>query len=386
MAVVNLPFLRNDGGRPHRNLVVDRDQDLRVFPGRLSRAGLVLLLVAYVVIPGQFELSTLNILTRCGIYAIAAIGLNILTGYCGQVSLGHATLFGAGGFAANWFSSRWGLPIWLYLPMAAAVGGLIGAVIGPFALRLRGQYLAIVTLGVLFVGEHIFNNWRSVTGGGLGIRTPDMPAVIGPLDFEDLVVFGIRYERDQSMFWLVWALVALVAVLAKNIARSRPGRAMQAVRDRDVSAEVIGVSLGRTKIAAFALSSAIAAFAGGLFAMWSLSINTGDFGGQLGLFLSITFVAMIIIGGVGTVMGGIVGALVVFGGQQLIQRNSDLFLFAPFIDDPTSPDDFGLLAVGEFNNILFGAVLVFFLLVEPRGIAALWLRIKTYFLTWPFRY
>jgi branched-chain amino acid transport system permease protein len=387
MAAINLPFVRSGrGGRAHRNLVVDRAQELRMFPGPLARLGLVALAIAYFVIPGQLPDKDLNILTLCGIYAIGALGLNLLTGYAGQVSLGHATLYGAGGFAANWFGSRWDLPIWLFLPLAGLVGFLIGCVIGPFALRLRGNYLAIVTLGLLFVGEHLFNNWRSVTGGGLGTATNELPAVIGPLDFEDLDVSGVVYTRDQGMFWLTWALVALVALLVKNVVRSRPGRALQAVRDRDVSAEVIGVSLARTKIAAFAASSAIAGFAGGLFAVWKQYLNPADFGGQGGLFLSITFVAIIIIGGVGTVMGPIIGALVVIGGQELIKRNSTSDLFGWLIKDPTDLSDTAPFAIGEFNSIVFGLAIIGFLLVEPRGIAALWFRVKAYFLTWPFRY
>jgi branched-chain amino acid transport system permease protein len=388
MAAINLPFIRSglSGGRAHRNLVTEREQDLRIFPGPLAKVGLLALLIAYVVIPGQLPDADLNVLTLCGIYAIGALGLNLLTGYTGQVSLGHATLFGAGGFAANWFATRWDVPMLVFLPLAALTGFVIGCVIGPFALRLRGNYLAIVTLGLLFVGEHLFNNWRSVTGGGLGVQTGELPADIGPFDFEDLHVAGVVYTRDQGMFWLTWALVALVALLVKNLVRSRPGRALQAVRDRDVSAEVIGVSLARTKIAAFATSSAIAAFAGGLFAIWKRSLAPVEFGGQGGLFLSITFVAMIIIGGVGTVMGSIIGALVVLGGQELIKRNSDSALFDPLIRNPVDPTDTAWFAVGEFNNIVFGLAIILFLMVEPRGIAALWLRVKAYFLTWPFRY
>lgn len=389
MTAIQLPLVgaRTKGGRPHRDLVVDRTQELRLFPGLLAKLGIAVLVVAYFYLPAfQLPDEDLLILTQCGIYAIGALGLNLLTGYAGQVSLGHATLFGAGGFAAWWFGDRWDLPMPLFLLCAAAVGFILGCVIGPFALRLRGNYLAIVTLGLLFIGEHIFNNWTSVTGGNRGTATRDLPAVIGPFDFEDLSLFGRSYTRQQGMFWLTWALVAIVAIIVKNIARSRPGRALQAVRDRDVSAEVIGVSLSRTKIAAFAASSAIAAFAGGLFAIWKEYMNSGDFGGQAGLFLSITFVAIIIIGGVGTVMGSIIGALVVLGGQELIKRYSDFVLFDPLIKDPTNPADSAPFAIGEFNNIVFGLAIILFLMIEPRGIAALWLRIKAYFLTWPFRY
>ena len=388
MTAIQLPFVgaRTRGGRPHRDLVVDRAQELRVFPGLLARLGLVVLALVYVALPMYQSDFFLNVLTLCGIYAIGALGLNLLTGYTGQVSLGQATLYGAGAYTANWVGSRWDWPLLLYVPAAALMGFFLGCVIGPFALRLRGNYLAIVTLGLLFVGEHIFNNWTSVTGGGIGIASNELTATIGPLDFEDLELFGTGYSRDQGMFWLVWAFVAFVAILVKNIVRTRPGRALQAVRDRDVSAEVIGVSLGRTKVASFAVSSAIAGVAGALFAVWKQYLNPAEFGGQLGLFVSITFVAMIIIGGVGTVMGSIIGALVVLGGQELIRQNSDFALFAPLIIDPTDAGDSGGLTVGEFNNILFGLGIILFLMIEPRGIAALWLRIKAYFLTWPFRY
>ena len=387
MAAISLPFTRGaGGGRPHRNLATDRRQDLRVFPGPLARIGIVALVVLYVALPGQLANADLNILALVGIYAIAAMGLNLLTGYAGQVSLGHATFFGTGAFAANWFATRWDLSILLYLPIAAAMGFALGLAVGPFALRLRGNYLAIVTLGLLFVGEHVFNNWESVTGGNRGTSSADMRAVIGPFDFEDLSVGGVSYDREQSMFWLIWAVVAVVAVLMKNVARTRPGRALQAVRDRDVSAEIIGVSLARSKIAAFAVSGALAAVAGGLYAVWKQYVNTADFGGQLGLLLSITFVAMIIIGGVGTVMGGIIGALIVWGGQELIKKYSDADLLAWLIQEPGRADDPGWFSVGEFNNIVFGLAIIVFLMVEPRGVAALWLRVKAYFLTWPFRY
>jgi branched-chain amino acid transport system permease protein len=208
----------------------------------------------------------------------------------------------------------------------------------------------------------------------------DASTTIGTWDFKDLTVYGVSYEKEQSLFMLVWAIVAIVAVVSKNLVRSRAGRAMQAVRDRDLSAEVIGVNLARYKVGAFAWSSALAALSGALYGLITERLETTIFN----LFLSITFVAMIIIGGVGTIFGAVLGALLVFGGQQFIARNSDLFLFDPIIS--SSPGDSGFLSIGEFNNILFGLFIVLFLMFEPRGLAALWIRAKTWFLTWPFSY
>jgi branched-chain amino acid transport system permease protein len=371
---------RRTGGAPHRNLTLGYADDLKLFRGPWRKVGLGLLVFLYFWAPGYFSLYVLGVLTLCGVYAIGAIGLNLLTGYAGQVSLGHAFFFGAGAYTAAYLGVDEGWPMLAYLSAAALVGFVVGAVIGPFALRLRGNYLVIVTLGLVFLGEHLWKNWESVTGGGTGKSVKDASTTIGTWDFKDLTVYGVSYEKEQSLFMLVWAIVAIVVVVSKNLVRSRAGRAMQAVRDRDLSAEVIGVNLARYKVGAFAWSSALAALSGALYGLVTERLETTIFN----LFLSITFVAMIIIGGVGTIFGAVLGALLVFGGQQFIARNSDLFLFDPIIS--SSPGDSGFLSIGEFNNILFGLFIVLFLMFEPRGLAALWIRAKTWFLTWPFSY
>jgi branched-chain amino acid transport system permease protein len=371
---------RPRGGAPHRNLTLDYADDLKLFRGPWRKVGLGLLVLVYLWAPGYFSLYVLGVLTLCGVYAVGAIGLNLLTGYAGQVSLGHAFFFGAGAYTAAYLGADRQWPLLAYLLAAALIGFAVGAVVGPFALRLRGNYLVIVTLGLVFLGEHLWKNWESVTGGGTGASVKAAPTSIGTWNFKDLNVSGISYKKEQSLFLLVWAIVAVAAVLAKNLVRSRAGRAMQAVRDRDLSAEVIGVNLARYKVGAFAWSSAYAALSGALYGIVTERVETGIFN----LFLSITFVAMVIIGGVGTIFGSVLGALLVFGGQQLISRNSDLFLFDPIIQ--SSPGDSGYFSIGEFNNILFGLFIVLFLLFEPRGLAALWLRAKTWFLTWPFAY
>ncbi len=373
---------RDRGGNPNRALAFDYSDDLRLFPGPWARTGLLALLVLWVAVPG-FSLvgdAGLRTLVSVGIFAIGALGLNLLTGYTGQVSLGHAFFVGVGSYTAAYLGATEGWPLELYLPAAAIIGFLIGALIGPFALRLRGNYLVIVTLGLLFLGRHVFNNWDSVTGGNRGIRLRDADLTLGPLDLNDLVLFGREYSRQAGLFWLVWALVAIAAILAKNLVRSRAGRAMQAVRDRDLSAEVIGVNLARYKVGAFAWSSAFACVAGVLNGLLIRQVGPDNFG----LLLSITYIAIIIIGGVGTILGPLLGALFVIGGRDLISRNSSSSLLDPIVS--SSAADAGWFTVGELNNVLFGVFIVVFLLVEPRGLVALWLRAKVWFRTWPFSY
>jgi branched-chain amino acid transport system permease protein len=382
MAVIAHAFRR---GGPARGAVLAYSDEVKLLrsprhmPWRW--AFVVACALAYLWLPTYLGDPGLRVLTLCGIYAIGAIGLNLLTGYTGQISLGHAFFVGTGAYTAAYFGGQRGWPMPVYLAVAVLVGLAVGGVIGPFALRLRGHYLVVVTLGLVFLGEHLWNNWDSVTGGGNGISLGAAPMSLGPLDFKQGIELGAEaYTFDQSFFWLVWALVAVAALLAKNLVRSRAGRAMQAIRDRDLSAEVIGVNLARYKVGAFAWSSAYAALAGALYALLQQYVNPLEFG----LFLSITYVAMVIIGGLGTIYGSVLGALFVWGGRSLIEQNSGRTIFDPLIT--TSSGEDGLFTIGEFNAVLFGVAIVVFLLFEPRGLAAFWTRVKTWFVTWPFSY
>jgi branched-chain amino acid transport system permease protein len=334
---------------------------------------IALWLLTPVFLSDEFWLSILN---YAGIAAIGAIGLNLLTGYTGQVSLGHAFFIGAGAYLASQVGGRLDLPLIVWLPAAGLFGAAVGALIGPFALRLRGNYLAIVTLGLVFLGEHLFRNLDNVTGGNSGTSVT-AGVTLGPLDFNQLTVAGDEYLRNQSWFWLIWGLVLVFALLAKNIVRTRPGRAIQAIRDRDVAAEVIGVELGRYKVGAFALSSGLAAMGGALYGAYQQFVSPDEFS----LFLSIQYIAIIIVGGVGTIFGSVLGALFLGGLPAVIEEYSDSI---PGVAATASDD--GFISVFTLNQAIFGLLIVLFLVFEPRGLAAMWLRLKTYFKTWPFSY
>jgi branched-chain amino acid transport system permease protein len=361
--------------RPNPNLTRRYEEELRLFRTRSAKAGLVALVALWLLTPvflvDPFWLSVLNC---AGIAAVGAIGLNLLTGYTGQVSLGHAFFIGAGAYVAAAVGGDLGLPLILWLPASALLGAAVGALIGPFALRLRGNYLAIVTLGLVFLGEHLFRNLDSVTGGNSGTSVT-AEAAIGPLDFSAITILGDEYIRNQGWFWLIWALVALAALLTKNIVRTRPGRAIQAIRDRDVAAEVVGVELGRYKVAAFAVSSGFAALAGALYGAYQQYVSPDEWT----LVLSIQYIAIIIVGGVGTVFGAVLGALFLGGLPAVIDNYSESI---PGVGTGTE----GIIQVDSLNIAIFGLLIVLFLMFEPRGLAAMWLRLKAYFKAWPFSY
>jgi len=349
--------------------------DLHLFRGPWSKFGLVLMVTGFVLLPMLITSDFwLSVLVYAGIMAIGGIGLNLLTGYTGQISLGHAFFIAAGSYCAARAGAS-GLPMPLWLLASGLVGAALGAVIGPFTLRLRGFYLAIVTLGLVFIGDHIWRNATALTGGNSG-TVVTTEAALGPIDFAHLVIGGEVYSRNQGFFWLVWGIVALVAVAAKNLTRSRAGRAMQAIRDHDQAAEVIGVRVGRSKVAVFAISSAIAAMGGALFGSFQQFVSPD----QWTLLLSVQYITVIIVGGLGTVYGAVLGALLIGGLPSVIERYSE------FIPGVENADGTGFIPLYTLNAVLFGALIVAFVLFEPRGLAAIWQRVTAYFKTWPFSY
>ncbi|MBW3614071.1 MAG: branched-chain amino acid ABC transporter permease [Actinobacteria bacterium] len=318
--------------------------------------------VVFVLAPlrlADFPLSVLNV---AGIFVLGTIGLNLLTGYTGQVSLGHAFFMGVGAYVWAHFGGDLGLPLPVWLVLAAVAGGLLGGVIAPFALRLRGNYLAIVSLGVVFIGIHVWKNFESVTGGALGFTGESRAAFVGPVDFAHLEVAGRAYTVDQSFFWLIWAVVALGVLVATNIVGTRPGRAMQAVREHEMAAAIIGIDPARYKVGAFVVSSAYAAVAGALYGSYFNFVNPEHWN----LFLSIQFIAMVIVGGVGTVFGSVLGGLFIGSVPRVIENYGNR---VPLIESLG-------VTIPELNAILFGVVIIGFLVFEPDGLAGIWFRIK----------
>jgi branched-chain amino acid transport system permease protein len=349
--------------------------DLALWRSRPAQAGALILLAAFAVAPLLIGNYWTTVLVYSGIAAIGAIGLNLLTGYTGQVSLGHAFFLGAGAYAASVFTGRWGWPFPLWLLGAAVLGGVIGGLVGPFALRLRGNYLVIVSLGLVFLGQHLFENWHTVTGGltGVSVRAP---VALGGVDAANLSLFSVRLSRNQGYYYFVWTAVLVLGLAAKNLVRTRPGRALQAIRDRDLAAEVLGVSLVQYKVGAFVVSSAYAACAGAIYASFARYLSPLDFT----LFLSIQYIAMIIVGGVGSILGSVLGAMFLTAVPRLVESFGTRL---PFVSQGAGA---GGITVFTLNQAIFALLIIAFLLFEPLGMVEIWRRIKRYFLAWPFSY
>lgn len=356
---------------------------------RITVLGLVLLGLA---LPFLLRDADLTLLARGSAFAIGAIGLMLLTGFAGQISLGHAFFAGVGFYTAAVISGerddpvgRWGLGIpelLVWLPAAGLVAAAVGVLIAPLATRLRGLYLAIVTLGLVFVGEHLFAQSEALTGGPSRGRRPPVVQVFGyrlDADAASPVNLGPLslgpFSRQQQLFWVLFVLLVVFALAARNLARSNVGRAFTAIRDRDLAASMIGVNLARQKTVAFAISSFYAGCAGALLYTTVLNVTPGQFN----LFLSVLFIVMVLIGGVGTISGAIAGAFLI---ALLPRITSELAPLLPFISARAQD----IPNVAHVEMVLYGALIIVFLLFEPRGLFGIWHRVRTWWKAYPFSY
>ncbi|MDW5322582.1 branched-chain amino acid ABC transporter permease [Plantactinospora sp. KLBMP9567] len=364
-------------GRP--DLHTSYAQELSLFDTPAKRAAMAVLLVVALACPFLLTDEVLQLLALCCVAAIGAIGLGLVTGYAGQVSLGHAFFLAVGAYTAAAVSGDpdgrvigFGITnIAVWLPAAGLAAGLAGMLVAPLATRLRGLYLAIVTLGLVFIGQHVFSEWSALTGGA-GVGRP-----AATLEFfgQPIAATGPLGTRDQKLYWLMLLLLLGFALAAANLARSKVGRAFTAIRDRDIAAGVIGVNLARYKTIAFAVSSAYAGCAGAL-----LYTITGFFDpGSFSLLLSVQYIAMVLIGGAGTISGAIAGAFFI---TLLPRFTRELQAWVPFLS--AQPNE--VPNVFQVETILYGVLLVVFLIFEPRGLFGIWVRVRNYWKTWPFSY
>lgn len=356
-------------------LYTSYQQDSALLNTRAKRVSTSLLILVALALPFLLADAELELLARGCVMAIAAIGLGLVTGYAGQVSLGHAFFMGVGAYSAAVISGDpqdrtigfglTGMHIWL--PAAGLVAAVFGMLIAPIATRLRGLYLAVVTLGLVFIGLHLFKEWKELTGGfGVG-RPAAVPDLFGMrLDLTDS-----SFAKSQKLFWLMLILLVIFAVAARNLARSKVGRAFTAIRDRDIAAGVMGVSLTRYKSIAFAVSSFYAGCAGALLFTIGGFVEPSYFS----LLLSVQVIAMVLIGGAGTISGAIAGAFFI----TLLPRIT-AEIRPPFV----SPLPFENPNIFQLETILYGLLIIAFLIFEPRGLYGIWIRLRNYWKAFPF--
>lgn len=303
--------------------------------------------------------------------AIGAIGINLLTGATGQLSMGHAFFLAVGAYSYCVLAGEsgvenghrltgLGLPTWLAAVLAVLVAGAAGGLFSPIAGRLRGAYLGIATLALIFIGQHVLFNAGDLTGGFNGRAVP--PLSLFGIDFDDseTVIAAVPFQSAEKLWYI--ALLALLgcALFARGVLRGRPGRAMNAIRDHRIAAGVMGVPVARYRAAVFVLSSMYAGLAGVLIAL----VFQRTVPEYFGVILSLEFLAMIVIGGLGTVAGAVVGAVFVSLLPQILTHYSDTL---PLVSAPGT----GGVAPGEASRYLYGAAVVAVVLFLPGGLTRL---------------
>jgi branched-chain amino acid transport system permease protein len=338
--------------------------DLRLHQTRSQKVRLALCLAALVALPYSLNNYWLSIVNVIGIAAIGAIGLNILVGFTGQISLGQGGFLAVGAFTSALLTQRAQLPIPLAVACAIAVTAAAGAIVGLPALRLKGIYLAIASLAGQEVIVFAIRRWRWLTGGHGYVEAPP------------LGVFGWHVERasfERTWYWVILVIAALSAAAARNVFRTALGRSFMAVRDQDVAAAAIGVNVTRAKLTAFALSSAYAGLAGALTAHYTQIVTWERYTTEV----SVQYVGMIIVGGLGSIAGSIYGAVFIMLVPPLLSALADAV---------RGPVPFLAEHLPALQRLAVGLSIILFLRFEPRGLDRRWRRVKEYFGFWPFRY
>ena len=350
--------------RPCGNFKTRYREELDVFETDFGRLWVAVGLAAlFVLTPWVTTPYLLYVVNLIGISAIAALGLNILVGYTGLISLGHGAFFGVGAYAAGILSVTYGVPFLVVVPLAGLATAVVGMVFGIPSGRLKGLYLTIATLAGQFIIEYVLVHWESVTGGTMGMTLP------AP------VLFGIPLAGDTMFFYAIYSTAVLMVFAAVNLMRTRFGRAFVAIRDNDRAAEGMGIPIFPYKLLSFAVSSFYAGVAGALWAYYMISITAEPFN----LGLSVEYIAMVIIGGLGSISGAIFGTVFITLLNEGLRWVTDTIMNMGGVAGVE-------LTLAPLREFVFGLAIVLFILFEPRGLAEVWRIIKSSFKLWPFSY
>lgn len=318
-------------------------------------AGIVLLALA----PAWFGAHGLNLLTSIFVVSIGVLGLNLLSGVAGQISLGHAGFLLIGAYAQAILTTDYGVPTALAIPLAGAIAAVLSLIVGIPSLRLKGLYLAITTLAFTFIVRHVVLFAEDVTRGSAGM----------PLDA--LSLLGFSFKTDQSFYYAALVMLVLFVLITLNLMRTRIGRAWLALRDHDIAARAMGIDLMRYKLLAFMVSAFYTGVAGALVALQTRFVNVDTFS----VLISIEALAMVIVGGMGRIHGAILGVALILLLPELLNLG------------------FGMAGEGartlmadriyEVKGLMYGVVILLFLRLEPEGLAGIWRKAKRFWVQWP---
>jgi len=342
------------------------EADMALYPLPVARWAVAVVAVLFFgILPLTLNDYFLSIANLVCVAIVGAVGLNILVGYTGQVSIGHGAFMSVGAYTAANLANRLGSPWPVNLLAGGLMAAAVGAVVGIPSLRIKGLYLAIATLAGQFIIEWIINHVTFISGGvqaSIPVARPRIGSMV--------------LSSQRAIYYFLLAFVVLALVGNMNLIRSRVGRAFIAIRDQDIAAEIIGINIFRYKLLAFAVSSFYAGVTGVLYTYFLGIANYEQF--QLGV--SVDYLAMIIIGGLGSVLGSVFGAIFITLLPIVIRRLMEGFGWILF--DPGTL----LNLIPNVRVMLFGALIIFFLIVEPEGLNRLWRNIRNYFRIWPFAY
>ena len=337
--------------------------DNAIFPSQWSLYTCLLGIIALLLLPVVTDLYVVTLAMQVGYYGIAAIGLNILVGMSGQISLGHSALFGFGAFASAWLANTTPIPVFLCIPLAGLMTAAVGMIFGAPAARIKGLYLAIATLAAQFILEDFFIRAEWFSGGAYGAAA------------ETVTLFGFAFDSDERYYYLVLGWFLLLAVAAVNLRRTRDGRALVAVRDHYLSAEMMGINLMKYRLLAFAISSFYAGVGGALYGHYLGFVSAEGFT----ILLSVQFLAMIIIGGMGSVMGAIMGTIFIVLLPEMMET-----VFSTLGQTDILADTDLLDSLPFFKEMAIGLAIMVFLIYEPDGLRHRWLLTKAYWKYYPF--
>jgi branched-chain amino acid transport system permease protein len=321
---------------------------------------LIILIVGLIVFPFLASPFLLDLASQVFLALIGAIALMLLTGYAGQISLGHAGFIAAGAFTTAILFKELNAPIWATFPASGLVGAILGFIFGLPSLRLKGLYLALSTLALHFIVTYIGTEYETKRGFATGV-------VIEPPTLGSFVI-----EDPRVWYFILLFFDILLVIFSLNLLRTQTGRAWMAIRDRDVAAEALGIKLSSYKLSAFVVSSIITSIGGCLFAYYRGFVSAEAFS----LLLTIEYVAMVIIGGLGSILGAIFGTVFVVLLPYVIETGTKVFhvssRFTTFMF--------------SINHATFGLIMIIFLVFEPTGLVGIWTRVRNYFILWPFRH